>query len=82
MMRATVHDAWASYRAIVIPTDAGHAQVKECRRAFYAGAEMLLVEIMRGLSPGPDSTQSDEDYLGGLHQELLQFAADVKSGRA
>lgn len=78
----SVAQAWDDYRAIVIPKNAGPTQVRECRRAFYAGAESLLVQIMQGLSPGPDSMQSDEDYLNALHAELHAFAREVKEGRA
>jgi hypothetical protein len=78
---ATVAEAWDDYRAIVIPKTAGHTQVKECRRAFYAGAESLLLLVMHGLTPGPDSTPSDEDFISALHAELHAFARECKEGR-
>jgi hypothetical protein len=78
----SIAQAWDDYRAIVVPKNAGPTQVQECRRAFYAGAESLLVVILQGLSPGPDSTPSDEDYIARLHAELHAFARDCKEGRA
>lgn len=74
--------AWNDYRAKVMPKDAPAIQLQECRHAFYAGAETLLVAILRGLTPGPNSTRSDEDYIAAIHDELLAFARDVKEGRA
>jgi hypothetical protein len=80
--RTTVREAWAIYRSRVIPSSAGSVQIQECRRAFYAGAESLMVAIMDGLDPSRDPTEGDEAYLNALHQELLVFAIDVKEGRA
>jgi hypothetical protein len=78
----TVEQAWGDYRLLVVPKTAGPAQIKELRRAFYAGAESLMVQILNGLSPGADCTPSDEDYLTALQAELLAFARDVKKGLA
>jgi hypothetical protein len=80
--RAMVRDEWLSYRLQVIPSDAPSRQIAECRRAFYAGAEMLLTAIMSGLDPDKEPTQADQDYLAALHTELLTFARDVKEGKA
>jgi hypothetical protein len=78
----TVAQAWGDYRLLVVSKTASAAQIKEIRRAFYAGAESLMVEILNGLSPGPDAKPSDEDFLNALHAELLAFASDVKKGLA
>ena len=78
----TVRDEWNDYRAKVVPATAPPMQVRECRRAFYAGAEMLMCQILNTMSPGTDAMQSDMDYIALLHNELLAFAADVKAGRA
>jgi hypothetical protein len=48
----TVRDEWNEYRQKVLPPTAPPIQVRECRRAFYAGAEMLMIQILHGLSPG------------------------------
>jgi len=80
--RSTVRDAWNSYRASVMPANAPPVQIQECRRAFYAGMECLMVAIMGGLDPGSDATEGDLDYVAALHQELLNFAQDVRAGRA
>lgn len=80
--RPTVRSTWNEYRRMVLPATAPAIQLQECRRAFYAGAEMLMVAIMAGLDPGPGATPSDLDYLTELHQELLAFAQEVQEGRA
>lgn len=78
----TVAQAWGDYRLLVVPKTAGPAQIKELKRAFYAGAESLLVQILNGLSPGPDDQPSDGHYISALHAELLAFARECKEGRA
>jgi hypothetical protein len=80
--RGTVREAWDLFRTKVYSPTTPPIQLMECRRAFYAGAEILMLQILNGLSPGPNSMQSDEDYLAALHDEIHAFAADVKAGRA
>lgn len=78
----TILAAWNSYRTKILPAVVHPIQLQECRRAFYAGGEMLMIAILRGLDPSPDAIQSDMDFIGALHDELHAFAADVKAGRA
>ena len=78
----TVRDEWNDYCAKVLSPTAPPIQVRECRRAFYAGAEMLMCQILNALDPSPNAMQSDVDYISLLHSELQKFADDVKAGRA
>jgi hypothetical protein len=80
--RKTIEQGWDDYRRAVIPREAGVVQIQEMRRAFYAGAESLMVQIINGLSPGPESTPGDVDYLSALNVELHNFAEAVKKGMA
>lgn len=82
MKRSTMLEAWTGYRRKVIPISAGPAQVTETRRAFYAGAQALMGEIMAGLDPGPDATASDLEFLADISRELEVFGRDVLEGRA
>jgi hypothetical protein len=66
----TVRKEWESYRREVLPATASAIQIQESRRAFYAGAEMLMCAILRGLDPT------------ALDAELREFATDVQQGRA
>lgn len=75
-------EAWASYRERVLPVEAHPVHVIEARRAFYAGAECLLVGVMRMLDPGSDPTDADLARMEALVAELKAFARDVAEGRA
>jgi hypothetical protein len=82
MSRRTVRAMWESYRAGVMPSNAPPVQVIECRRAYYAGAQGLMAQILNGIGAGPESTEPDEDFLLGIEEELTRFAVDVSQGRA
>lgn len=77
-----IEDVWLSYLTLVIPKGAPEGQVRECKRAFYAGAEALLTTVMGMLSPDAEPTPEDLKNMDDLHRELLRFAVDVKEGRA
>jgi len=77
----TVAQAWDDYHEIVIPQNAGPLQVRECKRAFYAGAESLMVTISHGLSEALEVRQEDVEHLVALQAELMAFARDVGEGR-
>jgi hypothetical protein len=79
--RASVRELWHSYRADVLPADAGSIQISECRRAFYAGAQALMVAVMVGLDPDREPTSDDAEYMGNLQRELETFATDTEAGR-
>lgn len=74
--------AWALYRAQVIPADAGKVQVKEARRAFYAGAQAMLNEQITMLDLSTEITEADLRKMDELDHELKQFATDVQRGMA
>jgi hypothetical protein len=74
--------AWRDFRLKVIPLDAPQVQVQESRRAFYAGANALLVGIIGMLDPGDDVTTKDLAGMDALAAELEQFARDILEGHA
>lgn len=79
----TIAEQWAAYRAAAIPASATVGQVRQCRRAFYAGAQALQQIMLTGVSTeGEDMTEDDERLMLGIDAEFVQFAADVKAGRA
>lgn len=57
-------------------------QYIETRRAFYAGAEMLLNAMADAVSEGDDMTASDEQVMRDLSDEVKEFAELLKTGRA
>lgn len=73
--------AWKTYDAQVLPKDAPAIQRKECKRAFFAGAQGLLGTILGFLEPGTDATEADLRRMDLVEEELDQFARDVLEGR-
>jgi hypothetical protein len=65
---------WESYRAAVVPKDAGLVQIEECRRAFYAGAASALHITM---SVSDIEEAAAVAVLEGLRQECLTFVNTV-----
>ena len=72
---------WDNY-ARTLPADAPPVQVRETRRAFYAGANACLAGFFGGLSAGEDITAEDEAMLAGIDDELADFEALVRLGLA
>ncbi len=75
-------EAWASYEHQVLPGNCSDVQRFETRRAFYAGAAMLLELQISGMSDAPETTAEDEALLDGLKAECDQFLIDVTEGKA
>lgn len=73
---------WERYATKVMPKQAGPVQMKETRRAFYAGGAALMNTILRVLSEGHEPTQEDYDALEDLNREFHAFTTDVEEGRA
>jgi hypothetical protein len=73
----TVAEAFATYRAEVLPADAPDVQVQECRRAFYAGTYGLL---MGGLLVLGDESVPEEDGIAALEALKAECEAFAASG--
>lgn len=71
--------AFESYRVRVIPTDAPVVEIRECKRAFYAGVVACLA-FSEDVSEGEGTTANDLLMMFQLQQELDQFNADVLAG--
>lgn len=69
-----IKGGWALDRAQCVPHDAGEAQVRETRIAFYAGAQHVLASIMAGMDPGSEVTADDDLRMQYIEQELEEFA--------
>jgi hypothetical protein len=71
----TVAEAFADYRAKVLPPNAPDVQITECQRAFYAGAYFLLMNLAANI--GDESTPEEEGIveLEKLKAECEAFAA-------
>ena len=66
---------WASYRTLVIHKDAGDAQIRETKRAFYAGASSVITIIgsLFDIRKGPDPTEEDVKVLEDVWKELDEY---------
>jgi hypothetical protein len=75
-----IAEGWKTYRRQVVPDGANSIQIRETRRAFYAGAAWLL-SLAGAL--GEDDTPEDVgvEILNGIHEEITRFSNDVASGR-
>jgi hypothetical protein len=70
----SVAASFATYRARVLPPNASDTQVLECRRAFYAGAYFLLMNVAYNI--GDDSIANNDGVaqLERLKDECEAFA--------
>lgn len=64
-----------------IPPDASATQIKEMRKAFFAGAQHLWVSIMGMLEAGEDATPADLRRMELINSELEYFVKQLKSER-
>ena len=66
----TIQEGFQSYRAEVMPAEAGENQVIETRRAFYAGAHVVLNMLV-----DVDSDKERALRLFELLSESIDFGA-------
>jgi hypothetical protein len=71
-----VMDGWESFKAAVMPPDAPPVQIQEMRRAFFAGAWLLLTE-MRAYMTDDVSEEQGVAFLEGLKSEMERFQHQV-----
>ena len=61
---------WMTFRRAVIPADAPPVQITEMQRAFYAGAQILFLELAK--ASGEDENKAH--YLfDSIHEELKEY---------
>lgn len=77
-----IGELWIDYRTHVIPKDAPDTQIKESRRAFYAGAAALFQTLVTMLDPGTEATDADLAKMDEIENELQDFGQNVKDGVA
>lgn len=74
----TLASQWDSFRLLVVPAGASDLQLREMRRAFYAGAEAMRTTLLSV----PDGDAEEMAACDAINAELGQFAAAVREGRA
>lgn len=73
---------WQEYRREVIPTRAPEVQIRESKRAFFAGAWAFYSTLMNNVSHAPQETPDDLGLMESLHYEMVEFAEAMKTGKA
>jgi hypothetical protein len=76
-----IAEGWNEYRERVIPSDAHESQVIGSKRAFYAGAQSLLSNILTMLDPGEEPSENDLAMMDDLESEIVQYCLDVLEGK-
>ena len=72
----TVKQEWEDFKQKIIPAGAPEIQVQEMRRAFYAGA-LILLGLVATLSEEAESEESGAEELDKLDKELKDFFSKV-----
>lgn len=70
---------WQSFQDRVVPKDAPPVQVREMRRAFYAGAMAAITEMAYA---GTLDEAAAVKHLEQIKIEALKFADEVRKGLA
>ena len=73
-----IEAGFQAYRMLSIPPDAPDIQVKECRLAYFFGAQHLYASVMGILDDGDEPTEEDIKRMELIHKELEAFIEDVK----
>jgi hypothetical protein len=77
-----IEKLWIEYCDHLVPLGASTVQLRETKKAFYAGAQSLLAEIVTMLDPGLEPTEADIKKMDDIALELTAFIDDVRAGRA
>jgi len=73
-----VEAGFQAYRMLAVPPNAPDIQVKECRLAYFFGAQHLYASMMGILDDGDEPTEEDIKRMELIHKELEAFIEDVK----
>jgi len=71
--------AWAEYKAMCMPDDAGKTQQEETRKAFYAGGAVVFMFINDWSEkdlPGPEGAAA----LRSLNDQFEAFMCSLEEG--
>ena len=75
-----IEKCWRSYAEHMLPTGASAVQKQETRRAFYAGAGMLLELLTNAVGPDDVSEDAGMEIMQAVHDEMRAFLRDVTEG--
>lgn len=73
-----VQGGWLAYELLTGIRDMSDIQRRECRKAFFSGAQHLFASIMTILEPGEEPTQADLERMNKINAELEEFVEELK----
>jgi hypothetical protein len=82
MKRQLMAEQWDQFARALRLENCSLTEQRDMRRAFYAGAEAILIRVLKALAPESEPTNADIQLMEDLYQELRDFAAQVKARRA
>lgn len=80
--RQLMAEQWNDFSRNCLHPRTHETQKREMKRAFYAGAQAILFKVIHGLTTDADPTPEDLEMMTNVHNELQEFAAAVKEGKA
>lgn len=73
-----IQAGFEAYRITAMSPRAPDVQVRECRMAWFAGAQHLFSSIMNVLDPGTEPTEADMERMSKIGAELDAFVDELK----
>lgn len=73
-----IEAGWMSYLYVVLPKNASDVQIRETRKAFFAGAQHLFATMLTVLEPGTEATDNDLNRMTQINEELERFLDELR----
>lgn len=73
-----IEAGWRSLQIVLFPNGASQIQLKEMRKAYFAGAQHLYASIMAFMEEGEEPTDTDMRRMASIDNELKFFADELK----
>lgn len=74
-----VEMGWLALRKVAIPPDASDTQIREMRKAFFAGAQHLFASINVVLDSDREPTEKDLRRVTLIYEELKAFTKELSA---
>lgn len=81
-MKHRVEEGWRAFEGKVLSATVGDVQRREMRRAFFAGAFIIMDVMADAMSGDDEMTEDDEQVMIDLAMEREMYLAALKAGRA
>lgn len=73
-----VEAGWIGLCLAIMPTDAPAIQVREMRKAFFAGAQHVFSSILAVMDDDREPTEADMRRMTNISDELTKFADELR----